>query len=183
MEFTAEQQAEVTRLVNEATATTKDSYKEFMSKEDSTKMTQSETDKLRTEYSKQIKGFEDKIKTLEPIVKTDAEIALDARLLALEGKEKEVASKEKLLNTTDMLKAQGLPSELAKYLQGAENVETEITSLKGVFEALKLDNSYKPTNHKPNNDSMTKEQFKGLNYTERASLYTSNPTLFAKLSN
>ena len=165
--------------------TTKDSYKGFMSKEDSTKFTQSETDKVRTEYSKQIKGFEDKIKILEPVTKTDAEKAMDARVLAIEDREKLATSKEKLLSTTDMLKAQGLPAELAKLLQSvkAEEVETEITSLKAVFEALKLDNSYKPSTHKASNESMTKDQFKVLSYTERASLYTSNPTLYTKLSN
>ncbi|MBU3215867.1 DUF4355 domain-containing protein [Clostridium estertheticum] len=184
MEFTTEQQAEVTRLVNEATNTTKESYKEFMSKEDSTKFTQSETDKIRTEYSKQIKGFEDKIAELSPIAKTDSEKAIDARLSAVEERENLATSKEKLLNTSDMLKKQGLPTELAKYLQTvkAEDVETEITSLKAVFEALKVDNGYKPTNHKTNNESMTKDQFKKLNYVERSALFTSNPTLYSKLS-
>lgn len=183
MEFTEEQQTEVTRLVNEATTNTKDSYKDFMSKEDSTKLTQSETDKMRTSYSKQIKGFEDKIAELTPVTKSDSEKEMDTRMLALEDREKLATSKEKLLNTTDMLKSQGLPTELAKYLQGAENVETEIASLKVLFDANKLDATYIPNSHKTNNDSMTKEQFKGLNYTERAKVFSTNPTLYNKLSN
>ena len=179
-----EQMTELTGHIANEVNTTKEGYKEFMSKEDSTKFTQSETDKVRTEYSNKIKGFEDKIKELNPIVKSDSELEMDARVLAIEDREKALSSKQNLLDVADLLKAQGLPTELAKFLQNvkAEEVGTEITSLKVLFDTNKLDNTYVPSQHKQNNDTMTKEQFKKLGYSERAKVYTSNPTLFAKLS-
>ncbi|MFT5872846.1 MAG: hypothetical protein ACI8WT_001784 [Clostridium sp.] len=180
--LTDEQMVALTGHIATEVNTTKESYKDFMSKEDATKFTQSESDKLRTTYSKQIKEFEDKIKVLSPIVKSESELAMETRMLALEEKEKSVASKEKLMNTSDLLKAQGLPTELAKYLVKAENVETEITSLKLLFDSNKLDNTYVPNAHKNNNDSMTKAQFKALNYTDRTKLYSSNAELYNKLS-
>lgn len=184
MEFTEEQQVEVTRLVEEATNNTKETYKEFMSKEASTKFTQSETDKVRTSYSKQIKDYEDKLKGLIPVAKSDAEIAMEQRLLALEGKEKEVGAKEKLLSVSNDLQAQVLPTELAKRLKDVkiEDMETEIGKLKATFDATKLDNTYKPTGHKNDNDSITKEQFSKMSYMQRINLFKSNEELYSKIS-
>ena len=179
-----EQMTELTGHIANEVNTTKEGYKEFMSKEDSTKFTQSETDKVRTEYSKQIKGYEDKLKGLTPVVKTEAEIAMDARLLALEGKEKEVGAKEKLLSISNDLREQGLPTELAKLLKDVkvEDMGTEIGKLKAMFDATKLDNTYKPSGHKNENDTITKEQFSKMSYMQRMNLFKSNEELYNKIS-
>lgn len=184
LNLTPEQMVELTQHITGEVDKTKEGYKEFLSKEESTKFTQSETDKVRTSYSKQIKDYEDKLKGLTPIVKTEAELAMEVRLLALEGKEKEVGAKEKLLSISNDLQAQGLSTELAKLLVNVkvEDMETEIGKLKGMFDATKLDGSYKPTNHKNTTDSITKEQFSKMSYMERMNLFNSNEELYSKLS-
>lgn len=184
LNLTAEQMTELATHITGEVDKTKESYKGFMSKEDSTKFTQSETDKVRTSYSKKMTEYEDKLKTLEPIVKTDAEVAVEARLVALEGKEKEVGAKEKLLSVSNDLQAQGLPTELAKLLKDVkvEDMGTEIGKLKAMFDATKLDGTYKPTNHKSADDSITKEQFSKMGYMQRMNLFKSNEALYTKLA-
>ncbi|AKA71227.1 capsid assembly scaffolding protein Gp46 family protein [Clostridium scatologenes] len=143
---------------------------------------QSETDKVRTEYSKKMKTLEEEVKTLKPVEKSESELKLEERLKALEDKEKEVQAKEKLLNITNKLSEQGLPSQLAKYLMQGEDVETEIASLKEIFTNNVIDNSYKPQNHKSSKDVITKEQFNKMSYMDRMNLFKSNKDLYQKLS-
>ncbi|MCD2346244.1 capsid assembly scaffolding protein Gp46 family protein [Clostridium guangxiense] len=147
---------------------------------------QSETDKVRTEYSKKLKTAEDELNKYKPKEKSDGEIELENRLKVLEDKEKEVSKKEKLLNIENELKEQGLPSGLGKYLTGAEDVKTEISSLKEIFNnTIKnnaIDNSYKPTQHNSQKDSITKEQFLKMSYTDRVNLFKSNKDLYNRLS-
>jgi len=147
-----------------------------------TGLTQSEGDKIRTEYTKKMKVTEDELGKYRPVTKTESEIALDARLKIIEDKEKALSGKERLADITTKLNAQGLPSELAKYLQGAENVETDITSLKEMFNGLKIDGSFKPGNHSTGGDAITKEQFGKMSYSERTALYKSNQDLYERLS-
>lgn len=162
----------------ETTATT-------FTEEELNKRIQSETDKVRTEYSKKVKDLESKVKELTPVEKTQAELDMEARIKALEDKEKEVQQKEKLLNITNKLQEQGLPSELAKYMQGAENVETELNSLKDIFSNYTqnaLNNTYKPKQHKSKDTTISKEDFAKMNYIQRQKLYTENKELYLKLS-
>ena len=145
-----------------------------------TGITQSETDKVRTEYTKKSKLIEDELVKYKPVDKSESEIALDTRLKALEDKEKEVLGKEKMLDINSKLTEQGLPSQFSKYLLNSEDVETEITSLKEMFNNSTLNGGFKPTDHKAN--SITKEQFKGMSYSERATLSTKNPELYKQLA-
>lgn len=102
---------------------------------------------------------------------------LNAREKALEEKEK--ALKEKEIEWK--LKEQGLSKELAKYINFAdvEDVDKYITEVKKVVQAQQ---SYIPKEHKSANTSVTKEQFKNMNYAERVNLYNTNPTLYKALT-
>lgn len=151
--------------------------------EEVTKRVQSETDKVRTEYSKKIKELESKIGELSPVQKSEAEIELEKRLKVLEDKEKEVQLKEKELSISNKLNEKGLPKELSKYLNlGLEDVETSIEDLSKLFNSSNINNSFIPNNHKSNQATITKEDFKKMGYTEKMKLYKENKTLYDLLS-
>ena len=59
------------------------------------KLLQSETDKIRTEYSQKLKTVNEELSQYKPKEKSDAEKALEDRISALEAKEKELAHTEK----------------------------------------------------------------------------------------
>ena len=60
------------------------------------KRIQSETDKVRTKYSKEIKELKAKIAELTPVEKSQTEIDLEKRLKALEEREHKMAFNESL---------------------------------------------------------------------------------------
>lgn len=172
----------VTDYVTGEVAKTKESFKDFISKDDLAKLTQSETDKVRTEYSKKVKELNEELVKYKPVEKTEKEIEVENRIKVLEDREKDIQAKEKLLNVSDKLKEQGLPQQLAKYLVQGEDVETEISSLKELFNGLALSNAFIPSNHKSKTESVTKEQFKKMSMAEKENLYTTNIELYKKLS-
>lgn len=140
---------------------------------------QSETDKVRTKYTQQIKDLEQ----YKPKEKTDEEIALEQRIKELETKENEIKSKENLFKVQDTLSKNGLPSELAKYINvnGDDELETIATDLGSILNQHMMNNSYKPTDRKKN-DGMTKDDFHKMGYSEKLKLYNDSPELFKKLS-
>ncbi|WP_373845618.1 DUF4355 domain-containing protein, partial [Clostridium sp.] len=88
---------------------------------------QSETDRVRTEYTKKIKDMENKIKELTPVEKTPEQIELEQRIKALEDKEKEISKKELELKVSETLENNGLPKQLSKYLNlGTDDVESYV---------------------------------------------------------
>jgi hypothetical protein len=128
------------------------------------KMVQSETDKVRTEYSKTIKELKEQI----PKPKDEKELELENRI-------KELENKEKMLNLKESLSSKGFNVELADFLK----VDSDIEKL---TELLKSNNNdYVPTNHKKTDSKITKEDFKNLGYFERAKLYQNNPELYKQL--
>jgi len=80
------------------------------------KYVQSETDKVRTDYSAKLKTANDEIARLKPVEKSDAEKALEERISALESKEKELANKEKSMTLASKLKEKELPEGLAQFI-------------------------------------------------------------------
>ena len=76
------------------------------------KILQSETDKVRTEYSKKIKDLESKL----PKEMTPEEKAFNERVKALEEREKAIAEKEYMSTVQGKLKDKGLNEQLAQYL-------------------------------------------------------------------
>ena len=142
------------------------------------KKIQSETDKVRTKYSEQIKNLEAKVKELTPVQKSEAELDLEKRLAALEAREKAVA-------LDDSLKANGISKEMAKYLKDDVDISALAETFKkivgsAVDERLTED-GFVPTSHKSGNP-LTKEDFKKMSITDKERLYAENIDLYRSLS-
>ena len=142
------------------------------------KRIQSETDKVRTKYSKEIKDLKAKIEELTPEQKSQTEIDLENRLKALEERERKIELSESLA-------AQGLSTEFGGYLKDDTDIKTFSKFFKGIIDnevskRIKSDN-YKPDNHKTG-DSITKEEFNKMGYAEKEKIFNENPDLFNYLS-
>ncbi|MDU2122623.1 MAG: hypothetical protein E7E64_08770 [Clostridium celatum] len=141
------------------------------------KIIQSETDKVRTEYSKKIKDLESKL----PKEPSDEEKAFNERVKALEEREKAIAEKEYMSTVQGKLKDKGLNEQLAQYLnvQGVEDLETYIKDIAKVINSQIQE--YKPRGHESNR-GVTKEQFSKMSYVERMNLFETNRQLYDALS-
>ena len=146
------------------------------------KLVQSETDKVRTDYSTKLRTANDELAKFKPIEKSDSEKALEERLLALETKEKEIANKEKAMTIAEKLKGKNLPSELAQYLNVGDNVDEVIEKVGTTIGNYFLANGNKPTNHNTNK-GITKSDFAKMSYGNRAKLFQENPELYKALAN
>lgn len=135
------------------------------------KIVQSESDKVRTKYSNDIKELQGKL----PKEKSQEELDFETRFKDLEAKENEYKMK-------DALSSLGLPSQLAKFLKGSDDLENFGKELAEVLNQEVLNSSYKPSNRKSNEITITKEQFQKMGYSEREQLYTSNPEVYKALS-
>ena len=135
------------------------------------KLLQSETDKVRTEYSNKIKDLQSKL----PVEKTEEQLAYEKEMADFK-KEKAQFELSKTLSN------KGLNSELSKYLNvdGVEDLETYLSDFSNL---LGSNNGYQPNkSNNTTNSNITKEQFNKMNYTERANLYNSNKELYDILS-
>lgn len=141
------------------------------------KVIQSETDKVRTEYSKKIKELESKL----PVEPTEEEKALQERIKALEEREKAIAQKEFETELQGKLKDKGLNEQLSKYLnvEGVEDLETYLEEVAKVI-GNQIE-GYKPRGHE-SNVGVTKEQFSKMSYVERMNLFETNRQLYDTLS-
>lgn len=135
------------------------------------KIVQSETDKVRTKYSNDIKDLQSKL----PKEKTEQEIEFETRLKDLEAKESEYKLKDTLTNL-------GLPMQLANFLKGSDDLETFGKEFADILNQHVLNSGYKPSNHKSTETTITKEQFKKMNYSEREKLFETNPELYKALT-
>lgn len=142
------------------------------------KYLQSEQDKIRGKYSKQIKELESKL----PKEKSEEELAFEKRVAELETREKELAKKEILTTAKSVLTSKGLDSQLTDYLnfEGVEDLETYVDNIAKVVG--KQAKSYIPRGHEKSEGNITKEQFSKMSYTERCNLYDTNPKLYEILS-
>ena len=145
------------------------------------KLIQSETDRVRTEYSQKLKTVNEELNQYKPKEKSDAEKALEDRISALEAKEKELANKEKAMTIANKLKEKELPEGLAKYLSVGDDMDKTIDEVGALFGNYFLSGSNKPGNH-TTNKGVTKSDFKKMSYAERAKLYSENPTLYQALN-
>lgn len=128
------------------------------------KIIQSETDKLRTKYTVQIKELEQ----YKPKQKTEEEIEYE-----------KVKSELSELKFKDAVKENGLNPDMAKYLKQDTDLKEFGEYIKG-FNQSKQD--YVAKSHTAN-VGVTKEQFSKMTYDEKAKLYSENPTLYAELKN
>lgn len=145
------------------------------------KYVQSETDKVRTDYSQKLKTANDELAKYKPVEKSDAEKALEERLTALENREKEIANKERAMTIASALKAKELPVELAQYLNVGDDIDKTIEEVGAMIGNYFLGGTNKPTNHTTNR-GITKADFKKMSYAERAKLYSENPQLYQALN-
>ncbi len=144
------------------------------------KKIQSETDKIRTKYCKEIKELKEKIEELSP-TKTEAELEIERRLAELERSQAEVNSQKQFLEMQNALKAKGIDENIATFLKDDVDLEEFSTIFNNILSEKVKSKGYVPTNH-PTGDNITVEQFKSMSYDERVELYTKNPTLYQKLA-
>ena len=140
-----------------------------MSKTDYDKSIQSAEDRLRTKYSKPIKDLANKAAELTPKEKSENELALEKRLA-------EVEAKEKRLNLIDTLTSKNLDKGMADYLKDDADVESFEKLISSMVNKRLADSGYKPTNHQ-NNESISKDAWKKMSYSEKQDFYNTNPEL------
>ena len=143
------------------------------------KYAQSEADKVRTNYSKQLKDVNDELNKYKPKEKTEEEKSIEARIKALEDREAEISKKERQVQVKGKLEELGLPTGLADYLNFKN--DEDIEKVGGELAKYFLENGNKPTNHSKSKP-VTKEQFNKMSYAQRAQLYQDNPELYKALS-
>ncbi len=136
----------------------KDSY----TKEEVQGLLQSETDKVRTDYSKRLKAVEAERDALKPAQKSEAELALDSRTAELAHRERVLACKEAGFDAVfaDLLKDDADLSKLGELLQAGTG--------------------YQPKGHRQS-AGLTKEAFQAMSYSEQAKIYTENPSIIETL--
>lgn len=147
-----------------------------------TKLVQSETDKVRTKYSSELKTVNDELAQYKPKQKSDSELALEQRIANLEAKEKELANKERAMTIADKLKAKGLPSELAQYLNVGEDIDGSIDKVGDTLSNYFLGQVSNPSGNHATNKRITKADFAKMSYAERAKLFQENNELYKALS-
>ena len=145
------------------------------------KYVQSETDKVRTKYSQDLKTANEELAKYKPVEKSETEKALEARLKALEDKEAELNAKERSQMIASKFKEKGLPEELASFINIGENIDEDVEKVGTALGSYFLNANYKPESH-ANNKGITKEQFKSMSYMERTKLFQENPELFNALA-
>lgn len=149
-------------------------WKEGLTQEEYEKAIQSAQDKIRTEYVQKVKELEGKL----PIEKTDKE-------KELEQKEKELLQKENEYKVKDLLEQNKLPTGLSKFLNLGDDLEGAGEEITSILNEYILNNAHQPKNRNSGNggDAITKEQFRKMNYAERAKLEQTNAELYNKLAN
>lgn len=145
------------------------------------KYVQSETDKVRTDYSKKLKTANDELAKYKPVEKSETEKALDERIKALEAKEAELNAKERNQQIASKLKAKGLPEEFAQFITVGEDIDSDIEKVGTALGNYFLNANFRPESH-ASNKGTTKEQFKRMSYMERAKLFRENPELYKMLA-
>lgn len=145
------------------------------------KLIQSETDKVRTDYSKKLKSVNEELSKYRPVEKTETEKALEERIKAIEEKEAQLDAMERSNRITFKLKEKGLPEELAQYLSVGEDIDADVEKVGVALSNYFLNSNYKPDSH-ASNKGITKEQFSRMSYMERAELYKKSPELYKMLA-
>lgn len=142
------------------------------------KKLQSESDKVRTQYSKKVKELEAKIKELTPVEKSETELDLERRL-------SEIEAREAKMNFLDSLKENDISSEFADYLKS----DSDLSKFAEVYKQAVSDavtkkikeSGFTPKSHK-SGETLTKEEFRKMTYEEKSQLFVENPELYKSLS-
>jgi len=131
------------------------------------KVIQGAEDKVRTDYSIKLKNVQDELKDLKPKEKTEKDLEFEKTQNELNELKFKMAIKEK-----------GLDDNMAKYLKSDIDLD-EVSNLFNSMKSNKQD--YIAKSHSANG-GMTKDEFHALDYSEKAKLYSDNPTLYAELN-
>lgn len=145
------------------------------------KYVQSETDKVRTDYSKKLKTANEELAKYKPVELSESEKALEQRLKVLEDREAELNAKERSQNIASKLKEKGLPVELAQFISVGENIDEDVEKVGAALGNYFLNANFRPESH-ASNKGITKEQFSKMSYMERTKLYKENPELYKMLA-
>ena len=131
---------------------------------------QSEGDKIRTKYSKEINDLKAKL----PKEK-------DAETIAYEKEKADFKREKAQFELSKQLSDKGLNAELSKFLKTywVEDLETYINDL---GKLLGVKDFVPNMGHNNGAGNITKEQFSKMNYMERQKLYTKNKDLYNILS-
>lgn len=151
-----------------------------MSQEDYDKAIQSATDKVRGKYSKEIKELRDKIKELTPVEKTQAEIDLENRIAALEESERAVATQKKRLEMQELLSSKGLDKSLIDFVKEDTDIEALAGVIDGIVKGKVKNNAFVPVNHS-SDETVSQEEFRAMNYSQKLELQKKSPELFKRL--
>lgn len=154
----------------------KEYYKEGMSEEEFTatveKLLQSETDKVRTDYSTKLKDLESKV----PVEKSPESLALEERIKAIEEKERQY-------QIVDMLTEKNLPKGLSKYLTvNEDDFESFGNDMEELLGNMISNNSFTPTNHRKTESVVTKDSFRKMTYLEREKFSSDHPELYTEFT-
>ena len=135
---------------------------------------QSEGDKIRTKYSKELNQY-------KPAQKSDAEIQYENRIKELEAREQKLLAKERQAELSTKLTELGLPTELGQYLNLGEDVDAGLEAVSVAINGYLLNNGNKPSNHSKQ-QAVTRADFKKMSYGEKAQLFQDNPELYKALA-
>lgn len=144
------------------------------------KAIQSETDKVRTKYSKQVKELEAKIKELE--AKEEKVPEKSEKEIELEAREKALLARENAIAINQALTSKGMKTELAEYLKEGVNVDQLSNVIDSMVSERMTAQGYVPLNHKTGK-GMTKEDFYNMDMDAQEKFFRENPESFHALFN
>ena len=170
--------------VNETATKTEETNNEetmTISKSDYDKAIQSETDKVRTKYSKQVKELETRIKELE--AKEEKKVPEKSeKEIELEAREKALLARENAIAINQALTSKGMKTELAEYLKEGVNVDQLSSVIDSMVSERMTAKGYVPSSHKTGK-GMTKEDFYKMDMDAQEKFFKENPESFHALFN
>lgn len=152
-----------------------------MSQADFDKAIQSAEDRVRGKMSKTIKELQEKVKELTPVEKTQDQIDLENRIAALEQSEREVADQKRKLDMQEQLAGKGIDKAMVDYIKDDVDVEAFSALVDTIVKSRVKSNGYVPGDHS-SDEKITPEDFKKMNYTEKAALYREHPETYKRLT-
>lgn len=159
------------------------------------KLIQSETDKVRTKYSTEMKGLQDQITQLSlqsMTAQQKAEFETKQKADALAQKEADLNKKLLDLSTKELLAGKGLKSDLAVLLT-ADTIEGRTSQLEVLVKAMNLEVKEEvvkklgqddPAQSNVPNDSKAKGyDWNKMTYSEKVELYQKDQKLYETVRN
>ena len=152
-----------------------------MSQTDFDKAIQSAEDRVRGKMSRTIRELQEKVKELTPVEKTQDQIDLENRIAALEQSEREVADQKRKLDMQEQLAGKGIDKAMVDYIKDDVDVEAFSALVDTIVKSRVKSNGYVPGDHS-SDEKITPEDFRKMNYTEKAALYREHPVTYKRLT-